>query len=260
MQFLQAIIQFLKKHYEKIILCVMLLGLAMAAIWMGTEITHVKESVVEETPAPVGKAKHLDPIDLSTDMMALAEVTNPPAVVLSGDHNLFNPVTWRRKPNGELLKILKTGPDALTILNINPLYTVVAYNRASGEGFYMDIQVHSVKTRQEYAKLNEKTRSGLYIVRGTKGAAENPDELQLEIPDTGEMVSITKDKPYKRVDSYTVDLKYDPESRTMLKEHVNDALNLDNEPYKIVEITNNLIRVLDTNNTKITSIKWNGSP
>ena len=73
--------------------------------------------------SPAGKRKALAPLDLTTDYMALALVTNPPPVVLSGDHNLLNPVTWRRMPDGNLRKILHTGPDAPSITNIIPLYT-----------------------------------------------------------------------------------------------------------------------------------------
>lgn len=55
-------------------------------------------------------------------------------------------------------------------------------------------------------------------------------------------------------------MKYDPESRSLPKERVNDTLILDNEQYKIVEITNNVVRVQSIKNTKVTTIKWNGNP
>ena len=108
--------------------------------------------------------------------------------------------------------------------------------------------------------MGEKTRSGLYIIRGIKGPAEDPTDLQLEIAETQETVWITKSNPYKRVDGYTVDMKYDPESRKLPKVHVNDIITLDNEQYKVVEITNNVVRVQSINNTKITPIIWNGNP
>jgi hypothetical protein len=251
--------QFLKKHYEKIILCVVLLSLAAASIWMGEVITKLKEEVNQPVFEGAHKAKPLVPLDLSTDLLALAQVTNPPPVVLSGEHN---PVTWRRKANGELLKVLKTGPDALSVTNIAPLYTVIGYDHPSGNGavYIMSLQMHSAKRPLEYAKMDEKTKSGLYIIRGIKGAADNPTELQLEISETGETVWISANNPYKRVDGYLADMKYDPESRTLLKERVNETFTLDNEQYKIVEITNDVVRVQSIKNTKITTIKWNGNP
>jgi hypothetical protein len=254
--------QFLKKHYEKIILCVVLLSLAAAAIWMGSVITKLKEEVNQPVSEGMHDTKPPVPLNLTADVEALAEVTNPPPVVLFGEHNLFNPVTWRRKANGELLKILKTGPDALTIINISSLYTVIGYDHPSGNGaiYIMSLQVHSAKRPPEYAKIDEKTKSGLYIIRGIKGASDDPTDLQLEIPDTGETVWISTNNPYKRVDGYLADMKYDPESRTLLKQRVNEPFTLDNEQYKIVEITSNVVRVQSIKNTKITTIKWNGNP
>ena len=254
--------QFLKKHYEKIILCVVLLSLEAASIWMGAVFTKLQEEVNQPISEGAHKTNRPVPLDLTADLLALAQVTNPPPVVLSGEHNLFNPVTWRKKANGELLKILKTGPDALSVTNIAPLYTVIAYDHPSGNGavYIMSLQVHSAKRPLEYAKLDEKTKSGLYIIRGIEGAADNPTELKLEIPETGETVLVSTNNPYKRVDGYLADMKYDPESRTLLKERVNETFTLDNEQYKIVEITSNVVRVQSIKNTKITTIKWNGNP
>jgi hypothetical protein len=82
----------------------------------------------------------------------------------------------------------------------------------------------------------------------------------LEIPETQETVWIDTNNPYKRVDGYLADMKYDPESRTLPKERVDETFTLDNEQYKVVEITNNLVRVQSIKNTKITTIKLNGNP
>jgi len=253
--------QFLKKHYEKIILCVVLLGLATAAIWMGAKISELKEEVSQPVSEGSHKGKSLVPLDLTNDMLALAAVTNPPPVILSGGHNLFNPVTWKRKPNGELIKILYTGPDALAIVNISPLYTIIAYDHPTGTGgiYVFTVQTNSGRKLIEHPKIDEKTKSGLYIVRGIKGASEDPTELQLEISETQESVWISKGAPYKRVDGYTADMKYDPESRTLLKQHVNEIITLDNEQYKVVEITNNAVRVQAIKNTKVTTIPWSGA-
>ena len=253
--------QFLKRHYEKIILCLVLLSLAAAAIWMGNAAKELTGEVSQPPTAP-RNPKPLVPLNLTTDLLALAQITNPPPVVFSGEHNLFNPVTWRRKANGTLLKILKTGPDALSLTNTTPLYTVIAYDHPSGNGavYVMSIQVHSAKRPLEYAKLGEKTKSGLYIIRGVEGSVDNPTELKLEILDTQETVVVTTNEPYRRVDGYLADMRYDPESRSLLKMRVNETFTLDNDQYKIIEITNNLVRVQSVKNTKITMIKLNGNP
>jgi hypothetical protein len=254
--------QFLKRHYEKIVLCVVLLGLAGAAVWIKMEIGHVSEGLAAPPPAP-RKPAPLVPIDLTADQLALAQITNPPPVVLSGLHNLFNPVTWKRSTNGEFLKILKSGPDALTITNITPLYTIVSYDHPIGSGgvYDMTYQVHGDLAHPghkttEYAKQDEKVKSGMFIIRGIKGAPDDPTELELEIPATGETVSVTTNKPYQRVDSYVADLRYQPELKTMQKVRVDGTITLDGELYKVIEINSNAVRVQANRTTKVTEVKW----
>lgn len=253
--------EFLKRHYEKIVLVVVLLGLAAASVWMGVAIKDAQEKLQTPIPAP-GKTAPPAPIDLSADQTALAHLTNAPQVLLSGDHNLFNPVTWKRKPNGDLMKIVKTGPDALTITGITPLYTIIDFDHPSGDApiYILTVQQHCDLQHPnhkmtEYAKVDQKMKSGLYIIRGIKGAPNDPTDLELELSNTGEMVWISKGNPYKRVDSYIADMKYDPQSLTFLKKGVGDLLNLDGEEYKIIEITANTVRV-ESNRTKVTEVKW----
>ena len=264
-----AVLEFLKKHYEKIVLCVILLGLAGAAVWMRSAIQRVRDqfqgSVEVATPP---KSAPLPPIDLTPDEKSLEQITNPPPVVLSGDHNLFNPVTWKRKPNGELMKIVKTGPDALVVTNIIPLYTIITYERPTDSPVYVlswqehaDIRVPNTHGTPEYARKDQKMKSGLYIVRGIKGAENDPSEINLEIVKTGDTnVWISTNAPYKHVDSYYADLKYDPDPSVPLhKKRVNDEFRLDNDPYKIVDITSNAVRVQSERTTKVTEIKWTQS-
>jgi hypothetical protein len=277
--------EFLRKHYEKILLCVVLLGLAAATVWMKAAIDEAQRRTTAPpegpTPAPsprrrtgapvaaAARAAATNLIDLSEDVQAMAQMTNPPMAVLSGAHNLFNPVTWKRKSNGDLFKVLKAGPDALIVSNIIPLYTIVNYDHPSGDGvtYVMSTQQHIEEQQAgtahktvEYVKKDQKPKSGLYIIRGTKGAEEAPTELNLEIPQTGETnVWISTNNPYKRVDSHLVDLKYDPETKVLLKQKVDDWIKLENEPYKIVEITNNAVRIQSSKSSKVTEIKWTES-
>ncbi len=268
--------EFLKKHYEKIILCLVLVGLAAAAIWMRSAIERVRESTPPPpATAPAGgsprrggkastTAATLAPIDLTSNQTTLAQVTNPPAIKLAGEHNLFNPVTWKRKSDGTLLKIVKSGPDALAVTNITKLYTIISYDHPSGNGsgvYVMNIQQHSdpahpKRPTSEYAKKDEKMKSGLYIIRDVKGDADDPTELDLELPSTGETVPVTKDKPYQWVDSCIAALRYEPESKTFSRVPVNDPIMLDGEQYKVVEITNNAVRIQFSRTTKVTEIKW----
>jgi hypothetical protein len=261
--------EFLKKHYEKIVLCVVLIGLAAAVLWMKNALANIKEELPPIVIGPPPKTAPPQPLNLSEYQQALAQITNPPPVVLSGAHNLFNPVTWKRKGNGELVKIIKTGPDALIVTNIVPIYTIISYDHPSpGSPVYVmmvetnvDLRLPSKRKHQDLARKNEKVKSGLYIVRGIKGAEDDPSEINLEIIQTGETnVWVSTNAPYKHVESYLTDLKYDPDpTLSLLKKRVKDEFILDNEPYKIVEITNDAVRVQDRHTTKITEIKWTPS-
>jgi hypothetical protein len=261
--------EFLKKHYEKILLCVVLLGLAGAAFFMRSAIARVREQFTGVNVEPPRKTAPPAPMDLKLDEQALAQITNPPPVVLSGEHNLFNPVTWKRKSNGELMKIIKTGSDALIVTNIVPLYTIITYDRPTGSPVYVlswqqhvDQRMPASHGTPEHAHMGQKLKPDIFIVRGIKGAENDPSEINLEITGTGETnVWVSTNTPYKRVDSHMADLKYDPDPQLSLnKKRVNDEFKLDNVPYKIVEITNNAVRVQSERTTKVTEIKWTQSP
>ena len=261
--------EFLKKHYEKIVLCVVLLGLAAAVLWMKSALAGIQLAVPKVVIGPPPKTAPPQPLDLTPYQQALAQITNPPPVVLSGAHNLFNPVTWKRKANGDLLKIVKTGPDALIVTNITPLYTIIAYDHPSpGSPVYVmmvetnvDLRQPNRKKRPDLARKDILTKTKLYYVRGIKGAEDDPSEINLEIVQTGETnVWVSTNAPYKHAMSYLADLKYDPDSTlSLLKRRVNDQFNLDSEPYKIIEITNDAVRVQDRRTTKVTEIKWTPS-
>jgi len=274
--------EFLKRHYEKIVLCVVLLGLAAAVMWMRTAIGTPEQGQPEGPPQGVplrsgpgrpgpgrpvlAKPTATNAMDLTEDMQSLAQMTNPPTVILSGAHNLFNPVTWKRKTNGELYKVLQSGPEALRITDIIPLYTVISYDRPSVEAgvYVLSVQEHvegqqvgtAAHKTTDYAKKDQKTKRGFYIIRGIKGAPDDPSELEVEIPATGAQVSVTTNKPYERVDSYIADLRYAPELKTLPKLHVESPITLDGEQYKVIEINSNAVRVQATRTTKVTEVRW----
>jgi hypothetical protein len=260
--------EFLKKHYEKMVLCVVLLGLATAVLLMKSAREEVAMTVKTPPAGPPPVLAPPTPLDLTNGQQALAQITNPPSVVWSGAHNLFNPVTWKRKSNGDLLKIIKTGPDALIVTNITPLYMVITYSNAMDGPLYVmglqeevDLQHPSKGTLREFLSKDQKKKGVPFIVRGTKGAETEPSELNLELIDTGETnIWVSTNTPFQRVESYVADLKYDPESLSLRKQKVKDELTLDNEPYIIVAITNDAVRVQSRRTTQVTEIKWIKSP
>jgi hypothetical protein len=248
--------EFLKKHYEKILLSMVLLCLAVAAAWLPTKIRQEREEL-QKTIVNLPKPIELKPTDLSTNEAALKRLQNPPVVELSGAHNLFNPVTWKVKPDGSFIKIIQEGVGALTVTKIQPLYLELAFERVTASGYWIGIRRQSMKKPSVYAKPNEKKE--LFTLKEVKGPPEDPTELVLELADGQEIISISKEKPFKRIDAYSADLRYGPDNTNFLNRKVNDVLQIAGESYKIIAITENEVRVSATSTDKRTTILWKGA-
>src|ERR1051325_8757715 len=123
---------FVKKHYEKVLLSIVLLGLAGAAAALPWQVSHERDRLEEirRNLTVKVKAKPFRPLDdwLSTNKTALARLETPLNLALSGSHNLFNPVQWKKMPDGRLI-VMRTGselgPGALKIDQIRELSLTV---------------------------------------------------------------------------------------------------------------------------------------
>ncbi|MDB6029674.1 MAG: hypothetical protein JWM16_12 [Verrucomicrobiales bacterium] len=245
---LKKLIQICKLHYEKIILSVVLLVLALAVfiLWSAKNAEAEKnQKVVVE----VGKKKvaGISSVDLSAFNKVLESAANPPALNFGLPHNLFNPVKWQRQPNGDLLKIQtgkEVGPDRMSATKITPLKLVIALDRVASPGsYYFGVTREAAekpverRKRQYFAKLDEKTPA--FILKEIKGDLENPTELVLELVENGEKVVVTKDKPYERVDGYEADLLYTIENKPFNNVRVGSKITFAGETYNIVAINPN---------------------
>src|SRR6478672_10371945 len=98
--------QFLKAHYEKIILSIVLVGLAALAALMPMRVAQERERQdareAEITKRPV---KEYQPLDLSSNLGVLSRLEQPARLRFSGDHNLFNPVRWQKRADGGVIKM-----------------------------------------------------------------------------------------------------------------------------------------------------------
>ena len=224
---------FIKKHYEKVLLGAVLMFLTVAVFYMVIEIPREKGALKEKTSGIIRvSSKPLDSPDAARMKDAYDRLERKVTLNYSSGHNLFNPVTWQKQPNGSLLKVAtgnEVGPAAVNVLRINPLYTTITYESSgASEGIYLvgiqrDAEAKSANRskKSKYVSLNEKGE--FFTLREVKGPPERP-ELTLELADTGERVKITADQPYQRVDGYTVDLEYKPENRKWSGKRVWDYL------------------------------------
>jgi hypothetical protein len=72
-------------------------------------------------------------------------------------------------------------------------------------------------------------------------------------------VSLSKDRPYKRVDGYTAELKYLPENRILGVKRAGDNLIVEGETNNVVEISSNLVVLSDSSGTRKT-ISYQSAP
>src|SRR3954462_3893553 len=98
--------EFLKKHYEKLILSLVLLGLAAVAATLPMKVKQEKEREEQRKNDLINPVvKPFPPVDLSTNMQVLEKVKSPIHFDIAGKHNLFNPVQWQERPDKSWIKI-----------------------------------------------------------------------------------------------------------------------------------------------------------
>ncbi len=111
--------------------------------------------------------------------------------------------------------------------------------------------------RQHYASVGDKNDAFTITAKRFAGQSHTVDLLRLT--DTGETATLSKDKPFHRVDGYMADLKYDPEGKSWQDQRVNDILKFDGDDYIIVAIEHDggIIREIEPekNNNILQSLK-----
>jgi hypothetical protein len=258
---------FLKKHYEKILLGVMLVGLIGVLVFMIFYIAADRNNMEQESVSLINPhVKELTNLDMTVEDGATARLKGRYGLDLETTNKLLNPMEWQRDPGGTLIPGKKTGPQMVVVTNMTPLYTIISLESATtnvdGIGRYV------IKTEKQAAPTQAKRApSRHYISPGdkpnevfglvsVKGPVENPDALVLKLADTSEEVTITKEKPYRRVDGYSVDFRYDPERKVFRGRRVGDKVAFGGVDYVVVEINEHELILMDQSNQKKTSLPF----
>lgn len=258
---------FIKKHWEKVLLGVVLIGLLFAVVGLPIKIASEKEEMerirVGITQTPVDAIEDLNP----SRMERAIERTHRPAMLdLTTSNRVVNPVQWNRSPNGQLIRVLtgdEVGVAAVNVDSISPLYLIITLDSVlttdSGSRYAIGVerQAESSKRartkRQTYAAVGDKNDN--FLLREVKGPPAQPTALDLELSDTGERVTLTTGKPFERVDGYMADLTYPPDSRKWASKRVGDTIQVERENYNIVAITKDEVVLSSSRTGKKTSLK-----
>jgi len=250
--------EFLKKHYEKLILSIVLLGLAAVAATLPMQVNKEKESEENRKNSLIGaKVTPFPPIDLSTNQAVLEKVKKPIKFDIAGKHNLFNPVPWVEKPNGELVKIQggNMGISALQVTAIHPLHMIMSLDEviptagANGTNDYK-YQVTVIREgaasggKQGRAMAVGLTAAGIGTLREAVGPADNPTGLVIDLPDRTR-VTISKDKPFTRIIGYAADLVCELPPVNKKSAKVGDQVQIPPEVYTISMVDTNTVVLRD---------------
>lgn len=249
----------IKKHYEKVLLGLVLVGLTFAVAALPIVIADKRKKLQdyrEQLTNP--KVKPLPALDMTVENTAIERVKAPIQLDFTTKHNLFNPVLWQKKGDGSLVKITtgnEVGPGAVEITAIKPLYLILTYtNSVSPSGYQIAIYHEASGGRHTSTIVSQdNNKSELLNLQHVVGPPEKPTELVLEWKETGETIHLAPDKPFKQVEDYAADLKYPPENKVWQNRRTNSPpLYFDNAQYKIVAITANTVVLSAPNNKKTT--------
>ena len=254
--------EFLKRHYEKILLSVVLLALAGVAFWLIVEVGKEKAKLkeVEDTPTT---HKKINPVDTQKAQATLDKVKNPGEFALPLQHRLFNSMKWVRQPDGKIQKISssdKIGIPALKITHITPLNLVVSFNAvsdptAANVRYQMGVTREAAiepKNRKEVVKNYGPTTSFkidanlTLTMKEVRGTPAEPSALVMLLgegdAEPAEII-VTKAAPFQKVVGYVVDARYDLENKVFPGKRLGDPLFFNGETNNIVAITNNQVVV-----------------
>ena len=265
--------EFLKKHYEKVLLGVVLLGLAVAVAFLPFKIASEKQKLEDLRNQLIHpNVKPLTNLDLTGPEGVLKRMAIPAEVDLSAPNRLFNPMVWQKAADGRLIKVdaSNIGPNALIVTNRKELDLIITLDEVtvgeSGTRYRIGVKREASSNPREWAKTQKSCKLGdkndIFAVRDAKAPADNPTNvtLTLELND-GQLVKISKEKAFKQAEGYTVDLRYPPENKVFPpNRRVGQPLAFNGEEYNIVAITTNEVVLLAKSNQKKTTVKYSVAP
>lgn len=269
MKSLGALPGLFKRHYEKALLALALLGLIAAVVLLNQKKSEETALLNQyQQGIPRRGSKPFPSADITSLEAKIRRATNASAINLTPPHNLLNPVKWQQRPDGSRVKVetgKEVGPEALSIVKITPLQLLITLDQQSGSGVNMSVfpetnrlvrqKIQSFITTNTPSERMHRTR--FFTLKDLKVTPEGP-VTDIELAD-GTKATITTNKPFARIEGYKADLKYTPENRNLNEMRVGDRLTLAGEEYNIVAINPNEIVVSARSNDRRYNIRNNAA-
>lgn len=275
--------EFLKNHYEKVVLSLVLLlmagGAVMLVLGAGSvqqELDNFKKVVVEtggQRPDPPNRGEYLSAISNA----------QPRLIDLTKGHKVFNPELWYVNTNGDLIIGTNVGVSKLFVTEIKPLrlkLELVISGNAERPSYLVKMtkefmpKVTDQKPINRSISLNstnylDETKpvrkfNGYLVPRAISGPPDNPTvELDYHDPSRDiEKVKLTKAQPFETVVDYGAKLLYSveniqfpsPARKDINYERKDSQLVFAGDTNIIVEITATNVVVKAISNDKPTTI------
>jgi hypothetical protein len=258
---------FLKKHYEKVLLGLMLAGLIGVLVFMLFYIASDTQDMNNKRNSLIHPPVHaLTNLDASVLDGAMLRTKSPFSLDLETTNKLLNPMEWQKNVDGTIILAAKrTGVQVAVVTNITPLYLTISLESVTtnelGAGYFISVERqaaplarnrHSVR---RYVSMADKANESFQLQQ-VKGPPDNPEALVLKLPDMDEPITISTGKPYRRVDGYAADFRYDPERRAFHGRRVGDKVAFGGVDYSVVEVNQNELILQDQSNQKKTSLPF----
>lgn len=254
--------QFLKKNYEKILLAVIVLAALGVVLFLSILVSNEKKRLDDLTSSYLPKhPKAFPPLDLKAEQDLLARAQSRVSLDFSSSNRIFNPVRWQMGRDGKIFPNPSGREiEKLEITKLSPLYFIVSLESVSatpglathyGIGLTHEaaLAVSQRSKKVTYVPLNETTNG--FTVVSAEGQEDDPSSVAVQLSESDQKVTIAKDQPFKRVEGYTVDLYYQPENRHFApNRRVGDAVYFAGESYKIIDIKESEIVLLQQSNQK----------
>jgi hypothetical protein len=226
-----------------------------------------EQRTIEDLNASLVKApaKPLKPVDLTTNEIAIARLKGSIDFVLAGQHNLFNPVKWQRKPDGGWIKASEAGLNFLEITKITPLTASVTLDEIAGEGntvrFTLTVQNEANRQARAVRRVLtlQSTNSPPLTLKSVQTNAAGEVSLQVFLDKDKTPITITTNKPFSQMVAYAADLKSDTYNFNRKNLRVKDQFTLGEETYNIVAISRDEVVLSAHSNAKQTTLKYNAA-
>jgi len=261
----------LKKHYEKIVLSLVLLALAVVAVLLFVEVGTFKANLDDQLKNRTGvKRKELQPLDLSTNQAVLRQLASKIQVPLGGEHQAFTADRWRKLPSGEVVPDVSKanqGPAGISGLTVTPLYLTIEFSKTAGTAdsprYEFVIGREFEKQAAKRGNLTLSTRVGeglrlpgqksdLFRLLEIKGPPSEPTELTIQLTADNERALVAPKKPYRQLMGHAAQFVYGLEKRPYRNVRVDDKLPLSGTTYKVVSISSGALVISAPNQVRST--------